>query len=69
MSEQQEFKLELKPEDQERYEVEQATRRRLLNQYIRFAKMQKAAKLLENKERYQRQKDILIKQMTGNLGR
>ena len=64
--EQGELKFELKPEDQERYEVEQATRRRLLNEYLRYAKMEKIAK---NKELYRKQKEILIKQMTGQLNR
>lgn len=62
--EQTELKLNLNQEDQERYEVEQSGRRNLLNQYLRFAKMEKKAKLVANREMYRRQKDILIKQMT-----
>lgn len=62
--EQGELKLELNPEDQERYEAEQSGRRNLLNQYLRFAKMEKKAKLEAKREMYRRQKDILIKQMT-----
>lgn len=62
--EQGELKLELKTEDQERYEVEQSGRRNLLNQYLRFAKMEKKAKLEASREMYRKQKDILIKQMT-----
>ena len=62
--EQGELKLELNQEDQERYEEEQSGRRNLLNQYLRFAKMEKKAKLEAKREMYRRQKDILIKQMT-----
>ena len=62
--EQTELKLNLNQEDQERYEAEQSGRRNLLNQYLRFSKMEKKAKLVANREMYRRQKDILIKQMT-----
>lgn len=61
---QDELKLELDPADQERYEVEESGRRNLLNQYLRFSKMEKVARLTEKKEMYRRQKELLIKQMT-----
>lgn len=61
---QDELKLELDPADQERYEAEQSGRRNLLNQYVRFSKMEKVARLTERKEMYRRQKELLIKQMT-----
>ena len=60
--EQQEMDLELKQDDQDRYDVAESTRRRLLNQYLRYSKMEK---ILKNKEFYRRQKELLIKQMTG----
>ena len=62
--EQTDLKLNLNQEDQERYEAEQSGRRNLLNQYLRFAKMEKKAKLESKREMYRKQKDILIKQMT-----
>lgn len=64
MPEQQELglKLTLDPVAEERHDVAESTRRLLLNQYVRYSKMEKIAK---NKEMYRRQKELLIKQMTG----
>lgn len=56
------LKFEIDPAVEERHDVAESTRRRLLNQYVRFSKMEKIRK---NKEFYRIQKEILIKQMTG----
>lgn len=55
------LKFELDPALEEKHDVAESTRRRLLNQYVRFSKMEK---ILKNKEFYRAQKEILIKQMT-----
>ena len=59
------LKFELDPVAEERHDVAESSRRRLLNQYVRFAKMEKMEKLEKKREMYRKQKEILIKQMTG----
>ena len=65
MQGQQELNIQTDPADQDRYDVEESSRRRLLNQYIRFAKMEKMERLEKKREMYRKQKEFLIKQMTS----